>query len=152
MKKTSIVVGCLVVLGSVVYFKSFGGAADRPSAGTEALLAREAVAKVLAGHSFTPPLVLAGPPGSVWYFSSRPVTANLVEQAVVGVRGGNNFTVELSAFHRQGEQTPWAEFAKTSESAIAKAELSIREQLQKQLAGEETAEKPGKPKKEETTK
>ncbi len=132
-------VACLIIAACCVAWNSFGGAEPQPAAGNEALLEKQAVAKVFAGHRFTPPVPLAGPPGLTWYVGTRALTANSLEQMVVGVRRGANFTVELTSFRRDSDTTPWVAAGRSAEAGLANAERLFREQLRKELALEEKA-------------
>jgi hypothetical protein len=152
MKRPLLVIGCLFVTVAVLCFKAFSGAEEHQAAGGQAMMAKEAVTKVMEAHSFTPPLALPGPQGSVWYVSSRALAAHSVEQAVVGVRHASDFTVELSAFRRDNPQQPWQPAGKTSSAGIANLERSIKEQLQKELSSEEKSAKPAAPAEKEKAK
>ena len=129
--------GCLVLGVSIAVWNSSG----RPEAGLtpskEGMLEKEAVAKIFAGHRFTPPVPLAGPTGLTWYVGSRAFSAHSIEQIMVGVRRGANFTVEVSSFKRDREEDPWVTVAKGSQPGLANVERQIRDQLRKELALEE---------------
>jgi hypothetical protein len=152
MKRTSIAAGCLFVSVAVLCLNSLSGAEEHQAAAGQATMAKEAVSKVLAAHSFTPPVAVPGPPGSVWYFSSRALAAHSVEQAVVGVRHGQDFSVEVTAFRREKEQDPWQPAPKASSAGIANLEKSLKEQLQKELGLEEKSAKPAAPAEKEKAK
>jgi hypothetical protein len=133
MKKASVLVGGLIVSVCVWCFSGLGRAAE-----PQAPSAKDVVSKVLTEHSFTPAIVLPGPPGLVWYVGCRSLTPLLTEQAIVGVRSGNAVTVEMRAFHREKRDGPWAPVA-FGDTALAG---NMKGQLEKELPA---GEKPAKP-------
>jgi hypothetical protein len=150
MKKTAMVAGCLFVSLAVLVLNSFG--AEEHQASASAAIAKEAVSKVLAAHSFTPPVAVAGPQGTVWYISSRSLAAHSVQQAIIGVHHGNSFSVELSGYRRDKAEEPWKETAKATDTAVVTMEKSVKEQLQKELGMEERSAKPAAPAEKEKAK
>jgi hypothetical protein len=100
------------------------------------MLEREAVAKVLAAHRFTPPVPLAGPPGLTWYVGARTFSAHSLAEVMVGVRRGANFTVEVTSYKRDREDSPWVS-GKSTQAAVENFEQALRDELHKELALEE---------------
>ncbi|MCX6924307.1 MAG: hypothetical protein NT154_14000, partial [Verrucomicrobia bacterium] len=111
MKNTSVLVGALVIGLSVLSFNGLGRAGEPPSPAT-----KEAVSKLLAAHHFTPPIAVEGPNGSVYYVGCQPGSDSAV-QAIVRVRSGNVFSVELAAFQREGPGNPWTPSTKVPVAA-----------------------------------
>jgi hypothetical protein len=136
MKNPIYLLGGLLIVITLAVFNSSGRPEPGPTAGKEAMLEREAVAKVLAAHHFTPPVPLAGPPGFTWYIGARSFTAHSLAEVMVGVRRGANFTVEVTSFKRDREETPWVS-GKSTEATIENFEKALRDELHKELALEE---------------
>src|ERR1039457_623915 len=90
----------LVATACFMVLNGFSRSAASPALSNEAALEKDAVSKVFAGHHFTPPIALAGPPGLTWYVGARPINVQSVQQMMVGVRRGANFTVEFTSFRR----------------------------------------------------
>jgi hypothetical protein len=138
MKYRITTLAVLVATASFLVLSGFSRPAASPALSNEAVLEKDAVSKVFAGHHFTPPITLAGPPGLTWYVGARPINVQSVQQMMVGVRRGANFTVEFTSFRRDREDAPWVTSG-ISESATSSLERMIRDQLRKELALEEKA-------------
>ena len=142
MKYRITTLAVLVATACFLVLNGFSRPAASPAPSNEAVLEKDAVSRVFAGHHFTPPVALAGPPGLTWYVGARPLNgpANVqsVEQMMVGVRRGANFTVEFTSFRRDREDAPWVTSG-ISEAATSSLEKLIRDQLRLVLAHEEKA-------------
>jgi len=137
MKTPIYLIAGIVLVASLAVWNSSGRPEAGSAPGKEAALEKEAVAKVFAAHRFTPPTPLTGPPGLTWYVGSRAFSPHSIEQLMVGVRRGANFTVEVTSFKRNREEEPWTAVGKTSEPTLEKAERTLRGELRKELALEE---------------
>ena len=136
IKKTTILVGVLIISVSVLCLNGLG----RPA---EPLVAKEVVSKILTAHSFTPPIVLEGANGLVWYVGCRSLTSLSAEQAIVGVRAGNASSVEVAPFRRDKLGEPWTAVTnKANVAALATLERNMKAQLEKDLAAAEKSAKP----------
>ncbi len=136
MKKTSGLVGALIIGVSVLCFDGLGrpGESQAPSV-------KETVSKVMTAHAFTPPIALEGPSGITWYVGFRSMTPAAGEQAIVQMRGNNPGRIMVAGFHRERPHAPWIEDTGTDE-ARATLVQELRAQLVKELA---TGEKSAKP-------
>lgn len=138
MKKTTVLVGVLIISVSLVCFSGLGRTGELQ----QRILVRKAVAKVLASQSFTPPITLEGPNGVVWYVGCRSGTPLAAEQAIVRVQGGNAVSVELVPFHREKKDDPWTALIKSHNAIFLALERNMKEQLEKELAAGEASAKP----------
>ena len=138
MKYRITTLAVLVATACFMVLNGFSRSAASPALSNEAVLEKDAVSKVFAGHHFTPPIALAGPPGLTWYVGARPINVQSVQQMMVGVRRGASFTVEFTSFRRDREDAPWVPSG-ISEAATSSLEKMVRDQLRKVLALEEKA-------------
>ena len=128
-----------VATACLLVWNGFSRPAASPAPSNEDVLEKQAVSKVFAAHHFTPPIALAGPPGLTWYVGTRLAgteKAQSVQQMMVGVRRGANFTVEFTSFRRDREDAPWVT-PPTPAAATSALERALGDQLRKELALEE---------------